>query len=87
MQGFLRRRLRITGPYDADEVKDAIPITLDALEQWAAGDHRRRPCSAAPTQTPSARRSGRAGRCRPGRWARVSSTASSPRSGLSCSAR
>ncbi|WP_310528284.1 exodeoxyribonuclease V subunit gamma, partial [Nocardioides sp.] len=39
VQGFLRRRLRITKPYDADEIKDAIPITLDALEQWAAGDH------------------------------------------------
>ncbi|PUA82917.1 exodeoxyribonuclease V subunit gamma [Nocardioides currus] len=39
VQGFLRRRLRITKPYDADEVKDAIPITLDALEQWAVGDH------------------------------------------------
>lgn len=39
VQGFLRRRLRITKPYDADEIKDAIPITLDALEQWAVGDH------------------------------------------------
>ena len=39
VQGFLRRRLGITRPYDADEVKDAIPINLDALEQWAIGDH------------------------------------------------
>lgn len=39
VQGFLKKRLRITKPYDADEIKDAIPITLDALEQWAAGDH------------------------------------------------
>jgi exodeoxyribonuclease V gamma subunit len=39
VQGFLRRRLRITKPYDVDEIKDAIPITLDNLEQWAAGDH------------------------------------------------
>ncbi|HXH80121.1 exodeoxyribonuclease V subunit gamma [Nocardioides sp.] len=39
VQGFLRRRLRITKPVDADEIKDDIPITLDALEQWAIGDH------------------------------------------------
>ncbi len=38
-KGFFRHRLRIAQPYDADEVKDAIPITLDALEQWAIGDH------------------------------------------------
>lgn len=38
VQGFLRRRLRITKPYDADAIKDAIPITLDNLEQWAVGD-------------------------------------------------
>lgn len=39
VQGFLRRRLRITKPYDADAVKDAISISLDPLEQWAVGDH------------------------------------------------
>ena len=39
VQGFLRRRLGITKPYDVDEVKDGIPITLDSLEQWAIGDH------------------------------------------------
>ena len=38
MRGFFRR-LRIARPYDADEVKDAIPITLDGLEKWAVGDH------------------------------------------------
>ncbi|MEO5664641.1 MAG: exodeoxyribonuclease V subunit gamma, partial [Nocardioides sp.] len=38
VQGFLRRRLRITKPYDVDEIKDAIPITLDALEKWGVGD-------------------------------------------------
>ena len=38
VRGFFRR-LRIARPYDADEVKDAIPITLDALEKWAVGDH------------------------------------------------
>lgn len=39
VQGFLRRRLRITKPFEVKAVKDAIPITLDALEQWAVGDH------------------------------------------------
>ena len=38
VRGFFRR-LRIARPYAADEVKDAIPITLDALEKWAVGDH------------------------------------------------
>ena len=38
VRGFFRR-LRIARPYDADEVKDAIPITLDGLEKWAVGDH------------------------------------------------
>ena len=38
VRGFFRR-LRIARPYDADVVKDAIPITLDALERWAVGDH------------------------------------------------
>ncbi|MCW2737981.1 exodeoxyribonuclease V subunit gamma [Nocardioides sp.] len=37
VRGFFRR-LRIARPYDAGEVKDAIPITLDALEKWAVGD-------------------------------------------------
>ncbi|HSU02149.1 MAG TPA: exodeoxyribonuclease V subunit gamma, partial [Nocardioides sp.] len=37
VRGFFRR-LRIARPYDADEVKDAIPISLDALERWAVGD-------------------------------------------------
>nr|WP_300048611.1 exodeoxyribonuclease V subunit gamma [uncultured Nocardioides sp.] len=37
VRGFFRR-LRIARPYDADEVKDAIPITLDALEKWGVGD-------------------------------------------------
>ncbi|MCY7400143.1 MAG: exodeoxyribonuclease V subunit gamma [Nocardioides sp.] len=38
VRGFFRR-LRVAKPYDADEVKDSIPITLDALEKWAVGDH------------------------------------------------
>ncbi len=36
-RGFFRR-LRIARTYDADEIKDSIPITLDALEKWAVGD-------------------------------------------------
>ncbi len=37
VRGFFRR-LRIARPHDADEVKDAIPISLDGLEKWAVGD-------------------------------------------------
>ncbi len=37
VRGFFRR-LRVAKSYDADDVKDAIPITLDALEKWGVGD-------------------------------------------------
>ncbi|GEP33344.1 RecBCD enzyme subunit RecC [Nocardioides szechwanensis] len=35
---FLRQRLVVSAPLDADEVGDAIPIDLDALELWGVGD-------------------------------------------------
>ncbi len=35
---FLRRRLDVSSPLDADEVGNAIPVSLDALEQWGIGD-------------------------------------------------
>ncbi|GAA1910452.1 exodeoxyribonuclease V subunit gamma [Nocardioides hwasunensis] len=38
VRGFLRHRLRVTTPYDVEETKDAIPITLDGLEKWDVGD-------------------------------------------------
>lgn len=38
VRSFLRQRLRITTPYDVEETKDAIPITLDGLEKWDVGD-------------------------------------------------
>ena len=38
VRSFLRQRLRVTTPYDVDETKDAIPITLDGLEKWQVGD-------------------------------------------------
>ena len=38
VRSFLRQQLRITTPYDVDETKDAIPITLDGLEKWDVGD-------------------------------------------------
>ncbi len=34
----LLRRLDVATPYDADEVRDAIPIDLDSLETWSVGD-------------------------------------------------
>ncbi len=37
-QAFLRHRLRVTTPRDADEVDDALPIGLDGLQKWAVGD-------------------------------------------------
>lgn len=38
VRSFLRQQLRISTPYDVDETKDAIPITLDGLEKWDVGD-------------------------------------------------
>ena len=38
VRSFLRQRLRVTTPYDVDETKDAVPITLDGLEKWQVGD-------------------------------------------------
>lgn len=35
---FFRDRLQISTPAESDELRDGIPITLDALEQWAVGD-------------------------------------------------
>ena len=38
VRSFMRHRLRVTTPYDVEETKDAIPITLDGLEKWDVGD-------------------------------------------------
>ncbi len=35
---FLRHRLEVTVPRDADEVDDAIPIEIDALDRWQIGE-------------------------------------------------
>jgi exodeoxyribonuclease V gamma subunit len=38
VRAFLRSRLDITAPLEAEETLDAIPLTLDGLEKWAIGD-------------------------------------------------
>src|SRR5690606_372873 len=38
VKAFARRRLQVTTPLEDDEGDDAVPIALDALEQWAVGD-------------------------------------------------
>ena len=35
---FLRHRLDVSAPLEADEVLDAIPVDLNALELWGVGD-------------------------------------------------
>ena len=51
VRGFFRAGCGSPTPYDADEAKDAIPITLDGLEQWAVGDRlRARRARPAPTR-------------------------------------
>lgn len=39
VRSFLRQRLDVSAPLQPDEVGDAIPVSLDALEAWAVGDH------------------------------------------------
>ncbi|MGA9746594.1 MAG: exodeoxyribonuclease V subunit gamma, partial [Nocardioides sp.] len=38
VRAFLRQRLDVTAPLEAEETLDAIPITLDGLSKWAFGD-------------------------------------------------
>jgi exodeoxyribonuclease V gamma subunit len=38
VKAFFTSRLGISTPYEADEILDAIPITLDALQKWDVGD-------------------------------------------------
>ena len=38
VRAFLRSRLDVSSPLEAEETLDAIPITLDGLEKWAIGD-------------------------------------------------
>jgi exodeoxyribonuclease V gamma subunit len=38
VRAFLRSRLDVTAPLEAEETHDAIPLTLDGLERWAIGD-------------------------------------------------
>ncbi|QIX25271.1 exodeoxyribonuclease V subunit gamma [Nocardioides sp. JQ2195] len=37
-RAFLRRRLDVSSPLEAEETLDAIPIELDPLEKWGVGD-------------------------------------------------
>ncbi|HEU5455309.1 MAG TPA: exodeoxyribonuclease V subunit gamma, partial [Nocardioides sp.] len=37
-RAFLRGRLDVSTPLEAEEVSNAIPVDLDALEQWGIGD-------------------------------------------------
>jgi exodeoxyribonuclease V gamma subunit len=38
VRSFLRKRLVVSAPLDAQEVDDAIPVDLDALQRWGVGD-------------------------------------------------
>jgi exodeoxyribonuclease V gamma subunit len=38
VRGFLRRRLQIDLPREADEVNDSMPVELDGLTSWQVGD-------------------------------------------------
>jgi len=38
VRAFLRSRLGVTSPLEAEETLDRVPITLDGLEKWEVGD-------------------------------------------------
>ena len=38
VRAFLRSRLDVSAPLEAEETHDAVPIDLDGLEKWAVGD-------------------------------------------------
>ena len=38
VRAFLRQRLDVTSPLEAEETRDAIPISLDGLQTWQIGD-------------------------------------------------
>jgi exodeoxyribonuclease V gamma subunit len=38
VRGFLRARLDVITPLEAEEIDDSIPITLDGLDKWQIGD-------------------------------------------------
>ena len=38
VRAFLRGRLDVSTPFEPDELSDAIPVELDALEVWQVGD-------------------------------------------------
>jgi exodeoxyribonuclease V gamma subunit len=38
VRAFLRSRLDVSAPLEAEETRDAMPIDLDALEKWGLGD-------------------------------------------------
>ena len=38
VRAFLRLRLDVSAPLEAEQTLDAVPIDLDALEKWAIGD-------------------------------------------------
>lgn len=56
VRSFLRARLEVSTPFEPDEVDDAIPVSLDALEVWQVGDRLLREVLAAtdPAETATA---------------------------------
>lgn len=38
VRAFLRRRLEVSAPEEADQLQDSIPIELDGLQKWQLGD-------------------------------------------------
>jgi exodeoxyribonuclease V gamma subunit len=38
VRAFLRSRVDVSSPLEAEETLDAIPVTLDGLQKWAIGD-------------------------------------------------
>ena len=66
VKGFFRR-LDYTLPWDVDGVDDAMPVEIDALEEWTVGDRMLRDMlRGMHPEVAGATPSGAEGTCRPG---------------------
>jgi exodeoxyribonuclease V gamma subunit len=66
-RAFLRSRLDVSSPLEAEEIHDAIPITLDGLAKWEIGDRMLQGILAGVTPDAAARAERMRGRVPPGR--------------------
>ena len=67
VKGFFRA-LEYTLPWDVDGVEDAMPVDINALEEWTVGDRMLGDILRGMTRMTRGRRNGAAARCHPVSW-------------------